>query len=300
VDDAAANGLTVGELAARTGVQAATLRTWEARYGFPRPRRQPGGHRRYRDRDVGLIEQILRLRDAGISLPVAIGRVTADAAQLEPSVFAGLRRRHPELQPQVLRKSTALALTRAIEDECCARAERALLFGSFQHERYFRGSAARWREMARTAQLTVVFAEFTGSAETSAPDLEDEMTGGGGATPVIKLPLPADAPLRREWTLVCESDTYPACLSGWELPGQHDVPDTARRFEMVWSLDPAVVRDAAMICVRLAEYLAPELRLSRLLPAGAPPSASADLRRATGLLSRMTGYLESSRSATPA
>ncbi len=293
MDDAAADGLSVGDLAARTGVRAATLRTWETRYGFPRPRRQPGGHRRYRDRDVGLIEQILRLRDAGISLPAAIGRVTADAAQLEPSVFAGLQRRHPELQPQVLRKSTVLALTRAIEDECCARAERALLFGSFQHERHFRSSAARWREMARTSLLTVVFADFTGSGETSAPDLE-------AGTPVIKLPLPADAPLRREWTLVCESDAYPACLSGWEIPGQHGVPDDARRFEVVWSLDPAVVRDAALICVRLAEYLAPELRLARLLPAGKPAPASADLRRATGLLSRMTGYLESSRSATPA
>ena len=47
----------------RTGVRPATLRTWETRYGFPRPRprRGPGGHRRYRDRDVGLIEQVLRL-----------------------------------------------------------------------------------------------------------------------------------------------------------------------------------------------------------------------------------------------
>jgi MerR family transcriptional regulator, light-induced transcriptional regulator len=290
-DDAAPGELTVGELAARTGVREATLRTWETRYGFPRPRRRPGGHRRYRDRDVTLIEQVLRLREAGVSLPAAIAQVTADAVQLEPSVYAGLRRRHPELQPQVLRKSTALALTRAIEDECCARAERPLLFGSFQEARYFRGSAARWRDLARTARLTVVFAEFDGVA-TSAPEV--------AAGSLITLPLPADAPLRREWSLVCESSQYPACLSGWELPGQHGVADADRRFEVVWTLDPAAVRDAALICALLAEHLSPGLRLTRLLPPGPPPPASADLRRATGLLTRMTGYLEGAVSPTPA
>ena len=291
MDDAAADDLTVGELAARTGVRPPTLRTWETRYGFPRPRREPGGHRRYRDRDVDLIEQVLRLRAAGVSLPAAIGQVTADAAQLEPSVFAGLRRRHPDLQPQVLRKPTVLALTRAIEDECCARAGRPVLFGAFQHEAHFRRSAARWRDLARTARTTVVFAEFDGTG-SSAPDLESGS--------LITLPLPADAPLRREWTLVCQSSQYPACLSGWELPGQHGVPDADRRFEVVWTLDPAAVRDAALICALLAEHLSPGLRLTRLLPPGTPSLASADLKRATGLLSRMTGYLESSGSATPA
>jgi DICT domain-containing protein len=296
VDDAAADDLTVAELSARTGVPAATLRSWETRYGFPRPRRQAaqaaqaGGHRRYRDRDVALIEQVLRLRAAGVGLPEAIAQVIADAVPLEPSVFAGLRRRHPDLQPQVLRKSTVLALSRAIEDECGARAARPLLFGAFQHEAHFRRSAARWRDLARTARLTVVFAESDG-AGSSAPELEPGS--------LIRLPLPADAPLRREWTLVCESSQYPACLSGWELPGQHDVPDASRRFEVVWTLDPAAVRDAALICALLAEHLSPGLRLTRLLPPGTPPLASPDLRRATGLLSRMTGYLEATGTATP-
>ena len=290
MDGAAADDLTVGELAARTGVRPPTLRTWETRYGFPRPRRGPGGHRRYRDRDVDLIEQVLRLRAAGVSLPVAIGQVTADAVELEPSVFAGLRRRHPDLPPQVLRKSNVLALTRAIEDECCARAGRPLLFGAFQHERYFRGSAARWRDLARTARLTVVFAGSDSQAGASAPALAPGS--------LVTLPLPAAAPLRREWTLVCESGQYPACLSGWELPGQHGVPDADRRFEVVWTLDPAAVRDAALICALLAEHLSPGLRLTRLLSSGTPPSSSADLRRATSLLSRMTGYLEAAGAAT--
>ena len=43
--------LTIGDLAARTGVPIATIRSWESRYGFPIPSRAPGGHRRYVEGD---------------------------------------------------------------------------------------------------------------------------------------------------------------------------------------------------------------------------------------------------------
>jgi DICT domain-containing protein len=177
----------------------------------------------------------MRLRSAGISLPTAISQATSAAAEAEPSVFAGLRRRNPELIPQVLRKITLLALTRAVEDECCARAEQPVLFASFQRECFFRRSESRWKELARTSRLVVVFADFSG------PDRQPR-TG----TP-IRVPLPADAPARREWTLVCDSLAYPACVSGWEFPGQPESGDAGRRFEVIWSVDPQVVRSAANI-----------------------------------------------------
>ncbi len=44
-------------------------------------------------------------------------------------------------------KRTLIALSHAIEDECAARAERPLLFGSFQRERFYRDSEPRWREL---------------------------------------------------------------------------------------------------------------------------------------------------------
>jgi len=47
--------LSIGELAQRTGMPAATLRSWEDRYGFPRPPRLARGHRRYQDSDIALI-----------------------------------------------------------------------------------------------------------------------------------------------------------------------------------------------------------------------------------------------------
>jgi MerR family transcriptional regulator, light-induced transcriptional regulator len=275
-----AGGLTIGELSRRTGVPAATLRSWEARYGFPRPRRQVGGHRRYTGSDAALVREVMRRRSSGISLEAAVRQVTARSARPEPSVFAGLRRQYPELSPLVLRRPTLLALSQAIEDECCARAERPLLLASFQRERFYRRSAKRWRELARTAERVVVFADF--AAASDAPGV-----------PVL-VPVPADAPMRREWTIVCDASDYPACLTGWEIPGQSG---RERRFEVVWTTDPAIVRGAALICLDLAMEFAPALRghLDGLLPEP-PPSASPELTRATGLLTRMIAYLEAAAS----
>ena len=257
---------------------APTLRSWETRYGFPRPRRLEGGHRRYEPGDVALIQEVLRQRAAGLSLEAAIGVATARGAEGESSVFAGLRRRQPDLLPQVVRKSTLLALTRAMEDEYCARAERAVLFASFQRQRFYRRSRDRWTELARTALVTTVFADFTEPPAANAALLE--------------VPVPDGAPLRREWTLVCEARDYPACLTAWEFPGQEGVADADRRFEALWTLSPHAVRDAATICAQLAEQFSPGLRLLDRLPSDPPPPVSADLQHATGLLSRMIGYLD--------
>lgn len=271
--------LSIGELARRTGVPAATLRSWEDRYGFPRPQRLGGGHRRYSDGDTEVIEQVLRLRTSGMSLQAAIGQAVASAAETDLSVFAGLRRRHPGLAPTELSKSTLLALTRAIEDECYARAEHGALFAGFQQERFYRHSAARWQELTRTARVVVVFADFP---ESSGPD----------AAP-LTVRIPADAPLLREWFLVCSAPDYSAFLSAWEFPGQSDVADAGRRFEVLWSVDPPAVRDAALICAQLARSLAPGLVPALAdLPSGPSAPASADLQRAIGLFSRMANYLD--------
>src|SRR3954451_16136831 len=144
--------LTISDLAERTGVPPATLRSWEARYGFPEPTRLAGGHRRYSERGVQAGVQVLRHRDAGLALEAAIRRATFEPLQSR-SVYAELRRQHPDLVVQPLTKGTLLAISRAIEDECCARAEQPVLFGGFQRNTFLRQSAARWVELARTARL---------------------------------------------------------------------------------------------------------------------------------------------------
>jgi DICT domain-containing protein len=167
------------------------------------------------------------------------------------------------------------------------RSERPALFAAFQQGRFFHQSQRRWNELARTARLAAVFADFG----------EPAAAGGPPRGPVpVRVPLPA----RREWTLVCDSRDYPACVTGWEFHGQPQAADASRRFEVIWSVDPQVVRDAAAICAQLARSAHPGLGpLLASLPSEPPAPASADLRRAAGLLTRMTSYLEKAESLAP-
>ncbi|MGH3358265.1 MAG: hypothetical protein ACRDO7_05645, partial [Nocardioidaceae bacterium] len=87
---------------------------------------------------------------------------------------------------------------------------------------------------------------------------------------------------------------YPACVAGWEHPGQNARSDSERRFETIWTVDPQAVREAARICARLADsYATPaDTAVARLISDDIPPAASDDLRRADGLLNRTLGYLD--------
>ena len=258
----------------------ATLRTWESRYGAPRPTRLRSGHRRFAESDVALVQEISRLRQSGLTLPIAIAHASKAGEAPQPSLFRALLSRHPGLHAQVLRKGSLLALTNAIEDECCAHAERPVLFAAFQQERHYRAAQERWEELARTAYATFVFADFPHhSAATERP---------------IRLSLPEPDPLRREWLVVCDDAIHPACVVGVERPGQRRLKEVERRFETVWSVDPKVVREAARVCAGLADSLWPGVtsKLGERL-AGTPPEASADLARAHGLFERVLGYLDS-------
>jgi DICT domain-containing protein len=271
--------LSIGEVARRTGIPAAGLRNWEQRYGVPRPERSASGQRRYRESDCALLAEVLRGRASGLSVPAAMARATAGAAQqTELSIFAGLRRRHPELRVHVLAKKTLLALTHAIEDECCAQAQRPVLLGAFQRERFYQGARPRWTDLARTAEQTVVFADF------------GQIRARPG--PLTEIPVAADSPMRREWALVCDAPDHPGCVSAWERPGQGDRDDASRTFEALWSVDARVVRSAARIGATLAGAAVPEIpaRLQARLSQD-PGGSSADLRRASGLLERTLDYL---------
>src|ERR1700761_3824292 len=106
--------LSIGDVVAATGVGEATLRAWERRFGFPAPRREPSGHRRYSRGDIERIRSVVREPTRGLSLAVAIDRVTAEPSG-PPSLFAPLRERRPDLLPVSLRKPQMIALTRAGE-----------------------------------------------------------------------------------------------------------------------------------------------------------------------------------------
>ena len=274
-----ASGFSIGELSRRTGVPVTTLRTWENRYGQPRSRRLSGGHRRYDEAAVDAVQLMLRQRASGLSMGAAAAAVGGDVAAAS-SLFAGLRTAHPEVPVHVLSKQTLLALTRAAEDEFVARASRAVLLAGFQRARFFEQSRVRWVDFARTAEFAAVLADFP-AAEVAAPGLH-------------LAPLQNDAPMLREWFLVCDSPEYAVCLVGWEQPRPPGLPDRTRRFETVWTVEPKAVRTAArLVAPHVAGHLTAESagNLGRRLT-DQPTSSSRDLERATSLFQRLVGYLD--------
>ncbi|MDO8187123.1 DICT sensory domain-containing protein [Conexibacter sp. JD483] len=276
--------LSIGEVAARTGVGEGTLRMWEQRYGFPEPERTAAGARRYSDRDVEMIRQISLDRDRGLAMRAAIARARQPSGR-DVSVFAATRRAVPGLVPQRLRKWALIAMSRAIEDESLAAAEQPVVLATFQKERFYRHVERRWEELARTARLAVVLADFP------APDMP--------LWKPIEVPIAPDVPLVREWALVVDAPGFAACLTAWEVPDQAEVPDAERLFEAIWTVEPEPVREAARVLLRTAVANGPELlgNAERLLD-DVPPAGADAVAQLNQLTNRMVAYL--ARAAVPA
>jgi DNA-binding transcriptional MerR regulator len=62
----------LGAVLKETGLAADTLRAWERRYGIPKPKRTPGGHRLYSDRDIRLIKWLQSRQAQGLAISRAV------------------------------------------------------------------------------------------------------------------------------------------------------------------------------------------------------------------------------------
>lgn len=271
--------LSIGDVVAATGVREATLRAWERRYGFPSPRREASGHRRYGGAEVERIRRVVRERDAGISLALAIERAKT-VGEGPPSMFARLRERRHDLQPMRIRKRQMIQLARAVEDESAARAEGGLLIGAFQEDRYYRRSEARWRRLCRGAEIAFVLATF------------DELRRPAGGP--VEIPVTPTDPVASEWSVVALAAGHSACLLGWEAPPNGPEQDADRTFEAILSVEPSVVREAATAAAAIAEPIDPELaaaarsQLEGLVDA----DAESQLRFATAITARTLTTLD--------
>jgi DNA-binding transcriptional MerR regulator len=270
--------LTIADVARRTGLTVEQLRAWEHRHGFPRPARLANGHRRYRADDVAAIGQVVRDRDAGLSLDAAIRRAATPEHEASGSVFAELRRERPDVPVHHISRRTMLGISRAIEDEAAAAGAGAMLAAGFQTEHRYRQSEPRWQELARTSAAALVFAEFGPGARVSGPPGPFEVA------------LPPDAALRREWFVACHGPRCAAVLAGWELLAVGH--RAGRSFEAAWTADPAVVARTMAIAVRLARAYGPALDLPEPEPSPLGADAATVLRRTTALANRIVSYLD--------
>lgn len=273
------NELSIGELVRRTGVAEPTLRMWERRHGFPTPMRTPSGHRRYNEAHVEQIQRVVAARAAGLSLKAAIERVQNGPTPESLSLFATLRRQPQDLHPRLIGKPAMIALSHAIEDESLARAERQVLFASFQRERFYRQAQARWRELSK-GSVAAVFADFEAPARP---------VDGPAEVPIASLPA-----LSREWAVVCYGERSTICLAGREPASSNpDAPQAGRVFEVIWTVDPAAVRAAVWACVHATSTQVREVaeRAADMLALEPIASAEEQLRLGTAVINRMLSYL---------
>lgn len=233
--------LTISEVAERTGIPASTLRMWESRYGFPKPRRPRGSHRRYSGEDCRALLEVKRARSRGLDMRQAVASGVAAARRAQDSLYNGLRLRHPELPVLALPESFMLALSRAMEKTALEHAD-GVLVGAFQRRPAYQVVEPVWQQLATDARAVVLFADF--------PRAEHDGT-------TWHVPVGIDSPLADEWAVVCDTPRWWGCVVGREAsegarPGQ-------RVFDAMWSLEPAVVRDASRIAAELACSELPEL-----------------------------------------
>jgi DICT domain-containing protein len=179
-----------------------------------------------------------------------------------------------------VRKEHLIPLARAIEEESAARAERALLIGCFQRERFYRRSEPRWRELARGAAAAFVFADFE---QVRQPDEAP-----------AELPIDRAHPVSREWALICAAPEHGACMVAWEPPGRPCPGDARREFELLLSFEPAVVREAAEAATGLAAPIGPKVaeQARDYLEDLAPPRPESQLRLSSSITARLLASLQ--------
>ena len=275
--------LAIRQVAERTGIAAGTIRMWEQRYGFPDPSRTASGYRRYSDDDVEALRRVASYRRLGLSIPAAIERVRGTEPVSErPSIFAAVASIDEMARPQLLRKATLIALSRAIEHEVLAHAAPSVVFASFQHEEAYRQVEHRYRRLAASAEAATVFASF----------------GGVSREPrrCVEIPIDLDDAIGNEWAVIIDAPGFAACLLAWEHPTTHlpfGPDDAKRRFEAIWTMHPRAVRRAAQVATQLTAQVEPEYgAMLEALLADRPLAFESPSPALTALTNRAIAYME--------
>jgi len=106
--------LKTSEAAATLNVSPNTLRTWERRFGFPKPQRSPGGHRLYTHGEIAGLRDALQ---EGLSISSAVSRAREGLTADTHSLVGSLASFEPERADAAMEAVLALrTVDRAIEE----------------------------------------------------------------------------------------------------------------------------------------------------------------------------------------
>jgi DNA-binding transcriptional MerR regulator len=117
------SGIRTNAAAVMLGVSPNTLRSWERRYGFPRPHRSPGGHRQYALAQV----ESLRLTLAethNVSSAISLARERGEGPSSSTRLAAAFTAFDEERANRLLEESLALrSVERTVEEVLLAAVE---------------------------------------------------------------------------------------------------------------------------------------------------------------------------------
>lgn len=160
--------LSIADVALECHFSESTLRMWERRYQFPSPQRTSTGCRRYSERDVQQIREVLRLRQQGLSLPAAVARVqhgTRDGRR--PSLSAQLRTQGAHV-PIAMSKDTFELLAAAFADECASTGVADVVLLGLRRDVLEGVETSWWTGLAQVSRLAVAFGDSPLAASRQA------------------------------------------------------------------------------------------------------------------------------------
>ncbi len=110
------NGIRTNAAAVMLGVSPNTLRSWERRYGFPRPRRTPGGHRLYALNEIESLRATLA-ETHNVSSAIALARQRGEGPSSGSRLAAAFAAFDEDKADGLLEESLALrSVERTIEE----------------------------------------------------------------------------------------------------------------------------------------------------------------------------------------
>jgi DNA-binding transcriptional MerR regulator len=110
------SGIRTNAAAELLGVSPNTLRSWERRFGYPKPRRTSGGHRQY---DLGELEALRRalLETHNISSAIEVARQRGEGPTSAARLVEAFDRFDDTLADRVMEESLAVrSVERSVED----------------------------------------------------------------------------------------------------------------------------------------------------------------------------------------
>jgi DNA-binding transcriptional MerR regulator len=110
------SGIRTNAAAVMLGVSPNTLRSWERRYGFPHPRRSPGGHRQYALTEIESLRSTL-VETHNVSSAIALARQRGEGPSSGSRLAAAFGEFDEEKANALLEESLALrSVERTIEE----------------------------------------------------------------------------------------------------------------------------------------------------------------------------------------